>query len=132
MELLLTWRNRVVPVHEVCSIIHIIDDVYSLQLSTILMLDLLLMMLMRLFCHLDLNTVAEVKAFIEDDEHSVIGEANIFMIYFENIYFEGFFTSENSELKVAFSAVSNTLRESFRFAHSDDKEVLDEYGFQEE
>ena len=37
-------------------------------------------MLMSLFSHLDLNTVAEVKAFIDDDEHSVIGEGNIFMI----------------------------------------------------
>ena len=83
MELLLTWRNRVVPVHEVYSNMHITNDIYSLQLSVISMLDLLLIMLMRLFCHLDLNTVAEVKAFIDDDEHSVIGEANIFMIYFE-------------------------------------------------
>lgn len=44
----------------------------------------------------------------------------------------GFFTSAESKLQKAFKATADSLRESFRFAHSDKPEVLAAYGITEE
>ena len=43
----------------------------------------------------------------------------------------GFFTEEESKLRKAFTSVADTMRDSFRFAFSTAKEVLDEYKYSE-
>eukprot|EP00731_Ephydatia_muelleri_P016571 Em0009g995a len=63
-----------------------------------------------------IESVEVLKAFLEDKEHSVVG----------------FFTSAESKLQKAFKATADSLRESFRFAHSDKPEVLAAYGITEE
>ena len=43
----------------------------------------------------------------------------------------GFFASEKSDLRDAFMKTSDSLREDFRFAHSDSEEVLSAYKYSE-
>ena len=43
----------------------------------------------------------------------------------------GFFTEEESKLRKAFTSVADTMRDSFRFAFSTAKEVIEEYKYSE-
>ena len=43
----------------------------------------------------------------------------------------GFFTEEESKLRKVFTSVADTMRDSFRFAFSTAKEVIEEYKYSE-
>lgn len=83
-----------------------------------------------------LDDVEAVKKFLEDTEHSVVGRllseagqghSDAFLLFL----CLGFFSSEDSKLKTAFTAAANALRTSFRFGHSTSEAVLKEYDYSE-
>jgi protein disulfide isomerase family A protein 3 len=63
-----------------------------------------------------LTTEAEVQAFMNKDEHVILG----------------FFDSEDSELNKQFKKLADSLNEDFRFAHSVDKDVNAKVGYSED
>ena len=62
------------------------------------------------------DTVDAMKKALKTEEHTIVG----------------FFTDEKSKLMKAFTAAADSLRQNFGFAHTLAKEVMDEYGFEDQ
>ena len=68
-----------------------------------------------IFCGTELSSVENAKAFLNNDEASIVG----------------FFSEEGLDLKKEFMLAASTLRDDFRFAHTEAADVLKEYGHKE-
>lgn len=82
----------------------------------------------------DLPDLPSAKKFINNEEHSVIGEKGLPLgvcVSFNTLYclLLGFFTEEGGDMKDNFVSTANRMRDDFRFGMSSDAAVLEEFGY---
>ena len=77
--------------------------------------------------HTHTHTLARTHTHTHTHMHTTQWPHNCFYV----LIVLGFFTEEESKLRKAFTSVADTMRDSFRFAFSTAKEVLEEYSYSE-